>query len=396
MTIDSSRASTGIFGTTFRNGWQTDPFGDIDWLSALVGVEVALVQAAATVGAIPESAAEAVLRAWTDEEFDPGEIGSGAGAGGNPVIPLAAALKNLVAPDLRAYVHFGATSQDILDTAAMVLARRALSVVTGHLQQAADRSAQLAAQYAQIRMAGRTLMQDALPITFGLKAATWCSGLDGAIARLERVSAGLPVQYGGPVGTFSGSAGYGPAIRRELAQQLHLSETVLAWHTIRLPLADLAGGLGTAAGIVGKIASDVVLLAQTATSEVGEGQPAEAAQRRGGSSSMPHKHNPVAAISARACAMRTPGLVSTLFAAMPQEHERAAGAWHSEWETLADLVRLTGSAAAWLADSLQHLVVDPVTMTSATGQMPPGEGQAQELTMMALTARTRRTTKRES
>ncbi|QNK80610.1 lyase family protein [Nakamurella sp. PAMC28650] len=380
--------SNGIFGSTFERGWQIGLLDDTSWLAALVEVETALMRAAQLAGAVPESAAATILERWTNLEIDLEEIGRRAGAGGNPVIPLAAMLKATLGPDLRDYVHLGATSQDILDTACMLLARRAMSVVIGHLRAAAGHAADLAAEHASTRMAGRTLLQNALPITFGLKAATWTAGLDGAIARLGRVSADLPVQYAGPVGTFSGSNGHGPAIRRELAGLLQLADTELAWHTVRLPIADLAGALGTAAGIVGKVALDVVLLAQSATSEVGEGQAPGDTERRGGSSSMPHKHNPVAAISARACSMRTPGLVATLFAAMPQEHERAAGAWHSEWETLADLLRLTGSAAAWLSESLQYLVVDAAAMARAAQQMPPGEGDAHELTMMALAQRT--------
>lgn len=387
---------TGIFGDTFSRGWdavslENGHLDDRSWLDAFVEVEVALLRAGVVVGAVPASAATTIEACWTSTSLDIGSIADVAGAGGNPIIPIAAALKAAVPQDLRQYVHFGATSQDILDSAVMLLSRRAVRVIVGHLSAAADAAAALAEAHLRTEMPGRTLMQDALPTTLGLKAATWMAGLDGSATRIAAAAATLPVQYGGPVGTFSGSRGYGPRVRREMATLLGLAETDLPWHTVRLPIADLAGVLATAAGIVGKIALDVVLLAQTAVGEAAERQPEGAdGPPRGGSSSMPHKHNPIAAISARACALRTPGLAATLFATMAQEHERAAGAWHSEWETLADLLRLTGSAAAWLTDSLQHLQLDPGRMQQARNGMTGTVAAAVELTDAALRRRATR------
>jgi len=173
------------------------------------------------------------------------------------------------------------------------------------------------------------------------------------------VVASLPVQYGGAVGTLAASRGAGVAVRAALAEDLGLATTAVPWHTVRLPIADLAGALGAAAGVVATVAVDVVLLAQTEVAEVSEG-----GEGRGGSSAMPHKRNPVAAISARACARRAPGLVATLLAAMEQEHERAAGAWHSEWPTLTGLLTTVGSAASWLAESLAGLRPDPARMAA--------------------------------
>ncbi|WP_324278089.1 lyase family protein [Blastococcus brunescens] len=170
------------------------------------------------------------------------------------------------------------------------------------------------------------------------------------------VDASLPVQYGGAVGTLAASEGSGVDLRTALAAELGLATTPVPWHTVRLPIADLAGALGAAAGVLATVAVDVVLMAQTEVGEVSEGG------SRGGSSAMPHKHNPVAAISARACARRAPGLVATLFAAMEQEHERSAGAWHSEWPTLGDLLATVGSAAAWLAECLADLRPDVARM----------------------------------
>ncbi len=382
---------TGIFGDTFSRGWDTGPIDDRSWLDAFLEVESALLRACVAAGAVPVEAAASIRQLWAGTDLDLAEIGEVASAAGNPIIGIVAALKAAVPEDLRRYVHFGATSQDILDSAVMLLSRRALTVINGHLTDGAGAASVLATRYAGTELPGRTLMQDALPTTFGLKAATWMTGLDGAAARMSDVATTLPVQYGGPVGTFSGSDGHGPRIRRELAVLLGLGETDLPWHTVRLPIADLAGVLATAAGVVGKVALDVVLLAQTAVGEAGEGQPEGTDDRpRGGSSSMPHKHNPVAAISARACALRTPALAATLFAAMAQEQERAAGAWHSEWETLADLLRLTGSAAAWLTDSLQNLQINPDRMHQHRQAMTGSSAAAIELTETALRERTRR------
>jgi len=215
-----------------------------------------------------------------------------------------------------------------------------------------------------------------VPTTFGLKAAGWAVGLHGAADRLDAVVHALPVQLGGAAGTLAGQDGAGVAVVRALAAELGLAEPVLPWHTLRLPVTDLAGALGSAAGVAGKVALDVVLLAQSEVGEVREGVPG-----RGGSSAMAHKRNPVAAVSARAAALRAPGLVATLLtAAQLQEHERAAGAWHAEWLALADLLRSVGSAAAWLRDCLEHLEVDAARMaaTAAAAERassaPGGDG----------------------
>jgi 3-carboxy-cis,cis-muconate cycloisomerase len=259
----------------------------------------------------------------------------------------------------------GATSQDVVDTAAMLLARRGLQLIDADLATAAEACARLAGEHRDDVLMGRTLLQQALPMTVGLKAATWLAGLDGARARMAAVAAALPVQYGGAVGTLAASSGSGMDLRRELAAELGLATTDVPWFTVRLPVADVAGVLGAAAGVVATIAVDVVLLAQSEVAEV-----AEVSAGRGGSSAMPHKNNPVAAVSARACARRAPGLVATLFAAMEQEHERGAGTWHAEWPTLTDLLGTVGAAASWLTESLGALRLDTdrmaATVTAAT------------------------------
>jgi 3-carboxy-cis,cis-muconate cycloisomerase len=356
-----------LFAGTFARGGTAAVVSDDAWFRALLQVEAALARAAARAGLVPATAADAVTAACADPaRLDLATVVAHAADAGNPVPPLVGVLRAAVGPDAACAVHVAATSQDVLDTALVLLARDAIAVIDADLAAAAEAAAGLAGTHRDAVVMGRTLMQQALPTTFGLKAAGWTAGLDGARTRLAEVVATLPVQYGGAVGTLAGS---GATVRDALAEELGLESTALPWHTVRLPVADLAGALGAAAGVVATVAVDVVLLAQTEVAEV-----AEVSGERGGSSAMPHKGNPVAAISARACARRAPGLVATLLAAMEQEHERAAGAWHSEWPTLTDLLVTVGSAASWLAESLACLRVDPARMAAtaaAAGERIP-------------------------
>ncbi|MGY5884399.1 lyase family protein [Modestobacter lacusdianchii] len=346
-----------ILDATFARG--PVPAGDA-WLVALLEVEGALARAAARVGLVAGTAAEEVSRACADPaRLDLATVHRHAGDAGNPVPPLVRALRDVVGPHAARAVHPGATSQDVVDTAAMLLARRGLQLIDQALAESATACARLATEHRDDVLIGRTLLQQALPVTVGLKAATWLAGLDGVRSRIAAVSAGLPVQFGGAVGTLAASAGSGVDLRRELAAELGLASTDVPWSTVRLPIADVAGVLGAAAGVVATIALDVVLLAQTEVGEV-----SEVAEGRGGSSAMPHKANPVAAISARACARRAPGMVATLFAAMEQEHERGAGTWHVEWPTLTDLLGTVGSAAAWLTECLASLRLDTDRMAA--------------------------------
>ena len=345
---------TGLWDGTFARGGAAAAVSDEAWLQAMLDVEAALARAAAHVGLVAEtSAAEVTRLAGQPGSLDLATVVAHAADAGNPVPPLVRALTDAVGPHAAAAVHVGATSQDVVDTALVLVARRALAAVDTDLEAAADAAARLASEHRDDVTIGRTLLQQALPTTIGLKAAVWLAALDGARARLRAVDASLPVQYGGAVGTLAASRGSGVDLRAALAEELGLQTTAVPWFTTRLPVADLAGALGAAAGVVATVAVDVVLLAQTEVAEA-----AESGEGRGGSSAMPHKRNPVAAISARACARRAPGLVGTLFGAMEQEHERSAGAWHSEWPTLSALLATVGSAAAWLADCLGGLTVD--------------------------------------
>jgi len=345
---------TGLWDGTFARGGAAAAVSDDAWLRAMLDVEAALARAAARCGLVAETAAAEVTRvAAQPGALDVAAVVARAADAGNPVPPLVRVLTDAVGPHAAGAVHVGATSQDVVDTAMVLVARRALAAVDADLAAAAEACARLAAEHRDDPVIGRTLMQQALPTTFGLKAAGWLAGLDGARDRLAAVDASLPVQYGGAVGTLAASSGSGVDVRAALADELGLTTTAVAWSTTRLPVADLAGALGAAAGVVATVAVDVVLLAQTEVAEA-----AESGEGRGGSSAMPHKRNPVAAISARACARRAPGLVGTLFGAMEQEHERSAGAWHSEWPTLSALLGTVGSAAAWLADCLGGLRFD--------------------------------------
>jgi 3-carboxy-cis,cis-muconate cycloisomerase len=340
----------GLFDGVLARGPVAGEVADRAWLAAMLDVEAALARAQARTGLISEDDAAAIADAAADpDRFDVASIGAEAAKSGNPVVPLVKALTEAVEGDAAGHVHRGATSQDILDSAAMLVCFRALGPLLEDLDAAAGAAAGLAE---------RTLMQQALPIAFGLKAAEWLSGLDEAAARLRFVrSSRLAAQLGGAAGTLASLGDAGPDVVAAFADELGLAEPVLAWHTIRTRPAELAGALGAAAGVIAKIARDVVLLAQTEVGEVREGVPG-----RGGSSTLPHKRNPVAAISAVASAMRAPGLVASLLGAMAHEHERAAGPWHAEWRPLSELLEATGSAAAWLRDCLEHLQVDAERM----------------------------------
>ena len=351
-----SPAAVGLFDGVLARGPVAGIVADPSWLQALLDVEAALARAGARAGLVPSASADAIAAACRAERFDVAQLGADATSSGNPVVPLVRALTATVPQDAKAFVHVGATSQDVLDTAAMLVAKRAATVLLNEVGSAADAAAGLAATHRDTLMAGRTLLQQALPVTFGLKAAGWLTALDEVAQRLDEVARHrLAVQLGGAAGSLASLEDRGVEVLTSFAAELDLSAPVLAWHTDRTRVLELAAALGGLAAVIGKIAGDVALLAQTEIAEVAEGGP----QGRGGSSTLPHKRNPVAAVSARACAAQAPGSVAALLtAAQHQEHERAAGSWHAEWQPLRDLLRSTGSAAAWLRDCLEHLEVD--------------------------------------
>ena len=348
----------GLFDGVFSRGAAATD-GEA-WLRAMLDAEAALARALERAGLAPAGAGAAVTAAASGT-FDAGGIGRQAASTGNPVPALVAALRNAV-PAAADTVHRGATSQDIIDTAAMLLARSALAALAADLAAAADGCAGLAAAHRDTVMAGRTLLQQAVPVTFGLVAAGWLTSLDEAGETVARVRGErLAVQFGGAAGTLASLGADGPAVARLLATELGLAVPVLPWHTDRSRILAVATACAAASAALAKIARDVTLLAQSEVGEVREGG-GPGGERRGGSSAMPHKQNPVAAIAILGCTRRVPGLVATLIAAAEQEHQRAAGAWHAEWEPFADLLRVTGSAASWGADLIGGLVVDPARM----------------------------------
>jgi 3-carboxy-cis,cis-muconate cycloisomerase len=334
--------------------------GDRAWLQAMLDVEAGLAAAQARIGLVPAEAAEAIAACCDAGRFDPAALGRAARSGGNPVIPLAAALRDAVPEPARDWVHHGATSQDILDTAAMLVTRDVLALVAHDLRRLADGAADLADTHRDTLMAGRTLGQQALPVPFGLKAAGWLAAALDAIRLVDGLGPRLAVQLGGAAGTLAALGDDGPAVTAGLAGLLGLAEPLLPWHTARQRIAEIAGVLGTVAGTGGKVALDVALGMQTEIGELAE----PAAPGRGGSSTMPHKRNPVLAAEVLAAARRAHGLVPVLQGSLLAEHERAAGAWHAEWEALADLLRLAGGAAAGAAEIVSGLEVDPVRMAA--------------------------------
>jgi 3-carboxy-cis,cis-muconate cycloisomerase len=338
-----------LFAGVYARGEVASELTDGAWLQAMLDVEAALARACSQEGLIGAESGERIAAACVARNFDLAALGREAAQHASPVIGLVAALRAAVGEPYAGDVHLGATSQDILDTALMLVSRRALMPLLADLLRAAGAAGALADLHRHTPMVGRTLLQQALPTTFGLRAATWLVGLDGARRRLDELRDGeLAVQMGGPVGARS------PAIAARVAAQLGLAEPVVPWHTVRVPPAALATSLGTLAGVLSKIARDATLFAQQ---EVGEAtEPAQGG--RGGSTAMAHKHNPVAAVSVLACTKRVPGLVATALACMEQEHERAAGAWQAEWGTYPELLGLTGSAAAWCRELLESLEVD--------------------------------------
>lgn len=354
--------SESLFAPIFVPDALREAVGGRAWLRGMLEAEAALAVAQARVGLIPEEAARAIGGCCDANRFDPEEIGREGRAAGNPVVPLVKVLTaavSEVSKDAARYVHKGATSQDIMDTAAMLVSRRALDLILADLDLLAAACARLADGYRETAMAGRTLLQQALPTTFGLKAAGWLVGAVEARRPLRDARAShLAAQLGGAAGTLASLGPDGPQVLEEFARELGLAEPIVPWHTDRLRVAGLGGTLALVAGAVQKISLDIILMAQTEVGEVSE----PSGGGRGGSSTLPHKRNPILSVLAVACARRVPALAQTLHASMAGEHERAAGAWHAEWETLSDALALTGGAVAATREAVEGLQVHPERM----------------------------------
>ncbi len=327
------------------------------WLAAMLDAERALANAGARAGIVPAAAAASIADACVPDGYDWRALLGEGRESGNPAEPLVRAIVARVGEDDARWVHLGATSQDIVDTAAMLVSRRALDAILRDVSRVAKECAALARAHRGTPMAGRTLLQQAVPTTFGLKAAGWLVAVLDARALLADVRRqGLAAQLGGAAGTLSALGDRGIEIAELYAHELDLPAATVPWHTNRVRIATLGAGLEIAAGVHAKVGLDIELLAQTEVGEVREGGSG------GASSTMPHKRNPVGAMWARACASLARGNASVLTASLVGEHERAAGAWQAEWEALSGLLATTGGAVAALAGTLERLEVDPVRM----------------------------------
>ncbi|WP_228837054.1 3-carboxy-cis,cis-muconate cycloisomerase family FAD/NAD(P)-binding protein [Nocardia brasiliensis] len=353
---------------------------DDAWIAAMVDVELALVRAQARLGIVPAAAAQGIARAVRTYRFDADALAQAARDAANPVVAFVAELHRAVAavdPAAADYVHRGSTSQDILDTATMLIAARAVAAVIDDLDGVIDALARLARAHRDTPIAGRTLGMHAVPTTFGAKVAVWMQGLLDARDRLSRVAtSGLPVQLGGAAGTYasyvecarisdSGLAVAAPAeiyerLTAEFATELALTPAPVPWQTVRTPIADLAMALAVASGALGKFAVDVITQSRTEIAEVFE----PAAAGRGESSAMPQKRNPVLATLIRSAALQVPALASILLGAMLAEDERPAGAWHAEWQPLRECLLLVGGAAHTAVELAEGLTADAARMKS--------------------------------
>src|SRR5438132_3970224 len=355
----SSLPSDALFGPSLSTDVMLATVSDRAWVQAMLDVESALARAEARIGLIPSRASEGIAAQCRVDEFDVAQLGRAAVRSANPVIPLVNALRAAVPNEAAPYVHHGATSQDILDTAMMLIARRGLDLILVDLERAAAAAATLADRHRSTIMAARTLMQQALPTTFGLKAAGWLVAIVESRSELTRIAqTRLAVQLGGAAGTLAALKDRGLDVAHELAAELTLSQPVLPWHTARGRVVEVATALAIAAGAAGKVALDVVLLAQTEVGEVSESTVAG----RGASSALPQKHTPVDAIEILAAVRGSNAQLAVLLGAMLREHERAAGGWQPEWPAFAETLRLAGGAVSRLASLLAGLQVDPERM----------------------------------
>jgi len=355
-------AAMRLFDKLFRYDAIDRIFSDQEYIQSLLHFEAALARAEAQTGVIPEPDARAIVATCHADHFNLEELATQAALAGNVAIPLVKKLTELVAhgnKDAARFVHWGATSQDALDTGLVLQLRRALEVMDHDLAQLTGTLASLADKHRGTPVAARTWMQQALPTTFGFIVAGWLDALRRDRARLlELRSRNLTLQFGGAVGTLAALSGRGPEVAKALAEDLHLPLPVISWHTHRDRLAEIATALGLCVGTLGKIARDISLHAQTEVGELSE----PAGEERGGSSTMPQKRNPVTCATLLAAAQRVPGLVATILSSMVQEQQRGLGGWQAEWETLPEIVRLSGGAVHHLAEMLPGLQVDAARM----------------------------------
>jgi 3-carboxy-cis,cis-muconate cycloisomerase len=370
---DSLGTDAGLLSPVWAGTGGVALLSDEAWVAAMIEVEVALARAQADLGAIPKSAVGPIAAAAGSARLDLGELARRARGAANPVVAFVQEFTAAVAavdPAAAEYVHRGSTSQDILDSASMLLAARALTRIEADLAEVAHALAHLAEHHRSTPMAGRTLTQHAVPITFGLKAAGWLTGVLDAIDRVRATAAGLPVQLGGAAGTLSayveyaraagvadppGEPGHGVQLMAQVAAELGLREPEAPWHSQRTPIADIGWTLVVVTGALGKFALDVLGMSRTEVAEVSE--PAE--QGRGASSAMPQKRNPVLATLIVSAARQVPAHALLLGQSLLAEDERSAGGWQAEWQPLREGLRLAGGAAHTAVELAAGLEVFP-------------------------------------
>src|SRR6266446_5220672 len=340
------------------------------YLQHILDFEAALARAEAATGVIPANAAGPIAKACKASSFDLADLAEAATRSGNLAIPLVKALTANVAKanaEAARYVHWGATSQDVVDTATMLTLRAAIDALLTDLERAIAGFARLARQHRNTAVVARTWLQHALPMPFGLKLAEYAAALHRSRARLRRLrNEGLALQFGGAAGTLAAIGDKAMVVAEKLAQELKLPLPEAPWHTHRDRIAEAASVFAILTGTCGKIARDVSLMMQTDVAEAFE----PSGEGRGGSSTMPHKRNPVAAAAALAAATMAPNLAATIFAAQVQDHERSAGPWQAEWPTLPSLLLVTSGALVAIVDIAEGLQVDAARMRAnleATG-----------------------------
>ncbi len=356
------RPSNQLFDAYFTARTMRDVFSDQGRVQAMLDFEAALARAEASIGLVPTTAVAPIAAACQAGHYNFAALGEAIATAGNSAIPLVKALGKQIAlqdPEAERYVHLGATSQDAMDSGLVLQLRDALELIEADLARLADALAQQAQRHIATPLAGRTWLQHATPVTLGMKIAGWLGALTRTRQRLQALKPRLLVlQFGGASGTLAALGEQAMPIAEALAQELDLGLPDQPWHTQRDRLVEFGAVLGLLAGSLGKLGRDVSLLMQTEAGEVFE----PSAPGKGGSSTMPHKRNPVGAAVLISAATRVPGLVSTLFSAMPQEHERSLGLWHAEWETLPEICCLVSGALQQALAIAQGLEVDAERM----------------------------------
>ena len=349
-----------LYASLFYQKDVTDIFSDSSLVTYMIQVEVALAQAQAQVGVIPQKAANTIAQVAEHalDKFDFSALAVATGLAGNIAIPFVKQLTAIVKDideDASRYVHWGATSQDILDTACILQCRDALKIIEAQLQQCYSTALEQAKQYRHQVMIGRTWLQQALPITLGHKLARWASAFKRDLDRIQAMkSRVLTAQLGGAVGSLASLQDQGSLVVSAFAKQLNLTVPTSTWHGERDRIVEIASVLGMIVGNTGKMARDWSLMMQTEIAELFE----PTAKGRGGSSTMPHKRNPVAAASVLAAANRVPALMSSIYQSMVQEHERSLGAWHAEWLAVPEIFQLCAGALSRTGEVLQGFEVN--------------------------------------